>query len=340
MSANTTLESFVGQLGLSMWITAESALLYFVPSILGMLSQFACFLVFNQIKVASTLYIYLKAYTVNSFLVCCFLFTQYLTNIYSIGNSQASTELSCFFISTLLRSCYVNSTLLDILILLDRISVFNKRVKDLLKITRPYIQIFLLAVISILLNIPYYFLIIPQGLNYNQTNGSETTVWFSGSSPFSRTQGGYALIVSFIFVNYASVTVVQITLNIISAVYIRRHIKKKATRVGMTQIQGSNLQNVDVKTGLMVTLLCSISFIEHILIIVLTFNLFFPWPINVALFQWLVVFIITTRRFGDFFFYFIFNKVFKKQFLVSVRLVEETYSSTGVFSTNNRSIHR
>lgn len=317
-----------------MWINGDLALLYLVPSILGMLSEFACFLVFCQIKLGIPLYAYLRAYTINSFLVCCCIFTLFLISVYSLGNSRAIMVFANFFVFILVDSCYLNSNLLDILILLDRISVFNKRVKNFLKLVSIYHPIILLRIVSIILATPYFFLLTTQKISLNVTNGSETTVWFKTKNPISTTQAGYAINMFIITVKYGLMMLIQITLNIISAVYIRRHVKQKATRVRTTQT--SNLQNVDVKTGIMVIIQCSVSFLEHLLLTFWTILRFFSISsIDSAKFETLVACSFASRRFCDFFFYLIFNKVFRKQTLIAVSTLKDTRVRSGVSVTQN-----
>lgn len=338
MSANVSLlEIVLAKVGLSIWVSVDRVfLLNFIPSILGIVSELAVFLVFCQIKIGSPLYTYLKGYTINSIVVCCCFLTMYLGTIYSLGNTRALKVYSVLFVYPLLAGCYVYSTLLDIVILLDRISVFNKRVKHVLKLISPFKQIILLALISLILNIPYFFLLIEQSISFNATNSTKVTIWYINKNPICDTQTGYALLMFIITVNYGLIMLIQITLNIISAVYIRRHMKQKATRVGTTHAQGGSRKKVDVRTGIMVTILCSLSFAEHVIIIFWTATFFSILKSSVgwALIQLIAIFILAIRRCGDFLFFFTFNKVFKKQFYESARLTNVTDVTTLNRSSN------
>lgn len=307
--------------GYSMWITVDYIMLILVPSILGLLSEIACLVVFLQIRVGSLLFAYLRAYTINNLLICGALFVQFFYTIYTLGDPRTWTIVNSYFNFPFLGLCYLNSTLLDIVILLDRISTFNERLKQWLKLISPLKQIILLALISTVLTIPYFFLYGPVEIKSTSPDGIEYTVWISGSSPLSSTRIGDTLVLLIVALDYIAVMVIQILLNICSLLYIRRHIKDKSTMVGVSQTQSSKFQNVDIKTSLMVTLLCFLSFFEHFLFISCNVGqFFFSKQINFVLLQKITFFGLGMKRFSDFFFYLKFNKVFYKKFRVMVHL--------------------
>lgn len=305
--------------GSSMSVSSDAVVFYLIPGALGMLSELACFWTFLGIKSNSNLYTYLRAYSVNDFLVCGTIFCQFFYTGFPNSMSEAITIFSSFISLPLLFSCYLNSTFLDIAILLDRISVFNTRVKRWIKIISPYPLIILLAVISILLNIPYFFLISVESIEIKVTNGSELTIWYRGLSSLATTDTGIALIMFIVVINNAITMTAQISLNIRSVFYIRKHFKEKKAMVSVTQSQSDKYQSADIKTSLMVTILCVISFIEHILLMACSVGLFFlNNQKSIAFLRKLTLAFFGWRRFIDCFLYLKFNRLFRKQFVARI----------------------
>lgn len=340
MNNNTTdisVESIVNSYGYSMWICADNILLVLVPSILGLLSETACFVVFMLIKVNSSLYTYLKAYTVNNFLLCGCLFTEFFYAVYTLGDAKSMTIVNSYFIVPFLGLCYLNGSLLDIVILLERISYFSRRVREWLKMMSLYSQIIILALVSFILTIPFFFLYAPLEIPVYVPDDPDYAVWISGSSTLSSTQAGLAIIILIVTVDYVLVMLVHIALNILSFSYLRKHLKEKKTIMRATHSQANNQQNVDVKNSIMVTILCMISFVEHILFICCNIGqFFFDDQINLVLLQRITWFFLAMRRFCDFFFYLYFNKVFRNQFFVTIRMAEDSRvnSANGAIFTN------
>lgn len=318
------LESILSSLGYSTSASAENIILILIPNGLGILSEIACFIVFMRIKIDSALYKYLRAYTVNNLVICCCLFNLFFYSIYTLGDPKSKVNVTTYFIFIVALSSYLYCTLLDTVILLDRIATFNRQVKQWLKIISPYKQVILLLIITIALDIPYFFLIEPTSLTLTSPYGTVYTLWYSGASPFASSQAGFAIIIFLLVVNYFIVMFIQIALNICSLFYVRKHLAEKKALI---QSQNNNYQNVDVKASFMVSILCFISFAEHVFLICCSFGTFFyPVQLNIFLLQKITYFALGLRRFTDFFFYLKFNKVFKKQFLVSVGLLEASRS--------------
>lgn len=318
-STTSWLEMIVNSFGYGLWITADYIMLILVPSLLGMLSEALCLIVFSRIKVVSNLYIYVKAYTVNNMVVCGCLFFQFFYAIYSLGDPETLTVSNSYLIYPFMNCLFLNGTLLDIVILLDRIAVFSKRVKGLISLISPYKQILLLAIISTIFTIPYFFLYEPMVIHSTSPEGVEYIVWISGSSPFSSTSFGNALIILIVGVEYVAVMVIQIVLNIYSMICMRHHIQEKKLIVNIKHARGSNHQNVELKNSMMVTILCFFSFVEHVLFISCNVGqFFFVKQIDLVLLQKITYFFLGLKRSTDFLFYMKFNKVFKQH--ISFRL--------------------
>lgn len=326
------LDSTLSSLGYSTSASLENIILILIPAVLGILSEIACFIVFLRIKLEFPLYKYLRAYTVNNLIICCCLFTLFFYTIYTLGDPQSKVNVTTYFVFTTLGFCYLYCTLLDTVILLDRIATFNKRVKQWLKILSPNKQVILLALFAIALAIPYFFFLGPNSLTLPAPDGTIYTIWYSGASAFTNSQAGLVIIIFLQAVSLVVIMLIQIALNIRSVFYVRNHLAKKKT---MIQSQNNNYQNVDVKANFMVSILCFISFAENILLTLCTSGtFFFPVQLNIFLLQKITYFALGLRRFTDFFFYLKFNKVFRKQFLADVGSSRQFDSVTGEFSIN------
>lgn len=305
--------------GPSISANLDTVVFYLIPGALGMLSELVCFLTFLGIKSNFNLYTYLRAYSVNDFLVCWTIFCQFFYSGFSNSKSQAVTIFGTYVTFPLLFTCYLNSTFLDIFILFDRISLFNTKIKRCIKIISPYKLIILLAFSSVMLNIPYFFLVSAESLEIQLTNGSEYTIWFRGLTSIAKTDTGYALIMFVVVINNAVTMTAQISLNICSIFYIRRHLKEKQAMVSVTQSQSRKYESADIETSLMVTILCVLSFIEHLLMITCSLGLFlFSNQKSIALLRKLTLLFFGWRRFFDIFLYLKFNRLFRKQFVASI----------------------
>lgn len=339
---NTTgfsIDSIILRMGFTLWISADNIIFVLVPNSLAMISEAVCFFVFCRINNNAPLFVYLRAYTINNFLVSSCFFFQFFYASYHLGDPRIKALFNGYFVIAFLGICYVNSTLLDIVILLDRISTFNKRVKDLTKLISPFKQIALLALISIAFTTPYFFLYSPVKRAYTGPDGTVYTVWLSSTSTLVNTNTGFALVILILTTDYILVMMAQITLNVCSMFYIRKHLKEKKAIVGTTMTRSNNYQNVDLKMSLMVTILCVVSFAEHLLLVSSYIGLFFfKYTFNLVLLQKITFLSFGIRRFTDVLFYFIFNKVFKKQALTSMGLVKDArVGSAGRVVPNNRS---
>lgn len=296
----------------------ELVIFYLVPSVLGMASELVCFILFVHVKVNSRLYTYLRAYCVNDFLICCSILLLFFYQFLIRTGSRLMTLVNAYVTLQLLYSCYLNSTFLNIAILLDRISVLNTRVKRWTRLISPYKQIILFAFISIVFNIPHFFTLSIHSWSFESDDGSKHTIWYSGFSPLVFTQTGFIVNMFVVVVNFGLAMAVQISFNVRSIFYIRKHLKNKSIRVIATQSQNIKYQNMDVKTSVMVTILCAVSFIEHILLAVCNITMLFPSSqFNISLIRKLTLAFFGMKRFSDFFFYLKFNKIFRKQFLLS-----------------------
>lgn len=333
ISANSTslwLESIMNRLGYSMEIAPRFIFLLLVPSILGSLSETACCLVFFYIKLGSPLYTYLRAYTINNLFTCFSLFFQFFYSCYFFGDRKTVAYVNSYLFLVPQNVCYVFGTLLDILILLERISTFNRRVKQLLKVVPPYKQVVLLALISIVLCIPNYILFGPETISVISPNKKTYIIWLSGRTKLGYLDAGRIVGVLSTAINYGVVMTIQIALNIRSLFYIRKHLKEKTTIMSTIQIQNRNFQNVDIKMSLMVSILCFISFVEHVLIMIGNVGgFYFASRINIFLYRNVVLFFFGIRRFLDFFLYFYFNKVFKAHFLLAFGMRQDSQSHSG-----------
>lgn len=326
-STELWIESIIARLGFAVWISSDNLTFVLIPNILGMISEAACLIVFCQIKNSVPLFTYLKACAINNFLISACFFFQFFYGTYYLGDARVKVMINAHLVVPFQGCAYLYSTLLDILILLDGLSTFNNRVRYWTQLLSPYKKITLLGVISIICTIPYFFLYSPVNRTFISPNGSVQTVWIGGTSILTGTDTGYALIVLVLTIDYVLVMMAQIILNICSVLYIRKHLREKKALVGTRR---QSYQNVDLKMSLMVTMLCVISFAEHMLLVSSYIGLFFfRYRFNVPLLQRITFMSFGIRRLCDFFFYFMFNKVFRKQVLVTVGLIKDTRVHSG-----------
>jgi hypothetical protein len=138
---------------------------------------------------------------------------------------------------------YLYSTILDIIITLDRISFFNRRVKSLLVLS-AYRTCLVGLIATFLINFSCFCVFQPTPLINAKTG--EQVGWYSALTPFGLSQPG--IIVSYIVSLYRDFALlfIEIAVNFVSVYYLRRHLKNKSKLIhGTTQATAYPVKVVD-----------------------------------------------------------------------------------------------
>lgn len=319
------LDDALAAFGFSWWVSSKNLFGILVPSLLGFASEFICFLVFVRIPSTSNhLFIYLRAYALNGMFVCFNNICLFFYRLYSIGNNLPLASYMVYFNIPLLATNYLCASLIDVITLLDRISIFDRTVKKLMSKASPYPTCIVIFLISFLVNLPYFFLRVPAEQDVYVTDGPMYQVWFMRLTQFGASLTGQVVMILFILISDILVMCVQVLLNIRFIIYIRRYVQKKSQIVasGSHSQQSSQVVSVDVRTNIMVVIMCFISLSEHIILALCNYSLFINNSgIDASNMAFITIVYLSARRFGDIFFFFAFNSVFKRELMQMITKV-------------------
>jgi hypothetical protein len=220
------------------------------------------------------------------------------------------------------------SSVLSILILIDRISFFSKKVKNMIKLG-AYKTSGIAFAICFVINMPVFFAYGPQASVSMLNATTSVTIYASVPSQFSLTPLGTALT----FVIYALrdilIMLILIGLNIVSAWMLRAHFVKKTKMIRVvtasvihantvTLLQNSASESSrsnskrEQRVALMAILICFIAVCDHIVIFVCNVYPYIVFNLIAVVLYTLSNFILPLSAVADFFIFFFFNKNFNK----------------------------
>lgn len=275
-------------------------LLFIIPALFGLVAQLACLYTFCRIRIRLDLYIYLRAYALNSILLCVFTLLQFPMYTLTTFNSHALISMAKYLSLPGFIFCYFMTIFLDIIILVDRLVPFSPRIRAIMGRRTPMQRLILIFVISILFNIPYQFIFVQTELQLEST-----TIWFLTISEFFRTIWGKLILYLISFLRDILPMIIQVFLNLYSLYHLRRYFHAKATLSSTDHSQACH--RTETKTVVMISVMVTLTMFEHLFLII---NTIFDSRL-----EFIIQFIISIRRFFDFIVYFTFNRVFRNTFL-------------------------
>lgn len=282
-------------------------------SVLGLVSQIICVIIFQRIRDSSTLFTYLLAYSANNSAICAlnvvqFVYKSFLTNSYVMNIIMAR------FIVPALAFSYLNGVFLDFLTLADRFSVFNQTIKSVMSRWKPERICLTATLSSLIIIVPSFFVITVQQNSVNLDNTMTKIVWNLQLSPALRSMPGLLFIGALIFLSDVFLMLNQFALSIGSIFYIKRHIRKKLNR--SQEVAHSIYHKADLRSTLMVGIMCLTSLFEHLLVLYSDFFIIFQHEqLLVGQVQVLTAIYISACGCLDLLVFLLFNTVFKKEAL-------------------------
>jgi hypothetical protein len=162
------------------------------------------------------------------------------------GNSFWAQAYYDFVYGNVSSVFYFFGSMLDIVILIDRIANFNKKVKERLTNLSPYKVGAIVLVVCLVIDMPYFILYMP-GEVVAQINATTTfTIWFSATTPLATSRIGAALIFVCYGLRDVGVVVIEVFLNLVSMFYLKQFLnkKKRMTEGGLSVRDGTVSQAV------------------------------------------------------------------------------------------------
>lgn len=334
-------------------------------AIVSFLLNCLCFVVFMQKDFdILPLYTYLRVYSFANIMLCLPNLLNFTYSTYRYFSWSWSYEAQFYYnliYTPIISLSYFYGSVLDIIILLDRIATFDKRVKKIMNWPRTMCLVSFIA--CLIINIPSYiqFDVILVDVKLNAT--TDLTFWFGGSSQFALSQIGRGLILFNIAFRDGFTLLVEIYLNIHSIILLKTYlarrkrilsvrnenasVMKTVINAGANTMQTGNSTNqrkssgfnlfrkksdssksrssVDMHASVMVISMCFLSMTEHAISFA---NFLYPF-----FFTNLTTFILYTasnffgpfKRLVGFFLFYFLNKIFKNVCLRILRLKKDGF---------------
>lgn len=296
--------------GISYWVQTFDSLVWLPCSVIGLVLSLASLAVFYKIQQNTRIYKFFIIYSLNSSLVCLLNVSHFIGHNCEVSESYGMMFIEVYIIIPLLLVCYWFGTLLDILIVIDRIPIAFESLRYRIRRHSVFKQSVLLVAVSIIINLPYYMMYTVGEITITESN---TTIWHMSLTEFGRTPASFLIGISISFVRDDIICLLQIYLNIVSMRQIKRQmIYKREALIVPTYSNYAKWCRVDLKTSLMVICVCYLSIGEHLIASICTaFNLitifssYSVWLVRLTYFSW------SLKRVLDFVIFFVFNKVFR-----------------------------
>ena len=328
-------EDFFLRIG-STWIIDSVYLAVISPiGFIGFLLNLLCFFVLLKIKIKETnVYEYLKIYSLNSSLICLtfgFLFLSHSPRYFNDFNNYYVKIFKCRIFGYGTISLYFFNNLLDILIILDRISIFKANLR-LLCLNKPYILCSTLFIACFAINLCYFF---STDIASDETFFQSDSTSYCEQNAFIKTRAGFMLNLFVIILRDIVTLILEIIFSILLIYYYDRF-KKMSINILGRDTQNQSLNDVNVLNRiifelnfrkrekrqqlLIMTIILSIfSFVTHIIVAVVFVFLVLVIFIfqNRLIFFSLVTFgcfIMVSKHFLTIFIFYFFNVNFKKKF--------------------------
>jgi hypothetical protein len=182
-----------------------------------------------------SLYVYFRAYTINSLSICFWTGLSFLVNtrsIFDFSNTYNTNWFHIYFTIPILSINYTISSFLDLFMSLERVMLLSNGFQWFKKL-KPSIICVVFVLISICLNIPSYFFYKPF-MKTTSSNTKETTVYHSISKNFTDLKL-YMNVLSYII--DALPIILQIILSISTLALMKSYVKNKSRVTDMNLIR-------------------------------------------------------------------------------------------------------
>lgn len=313
------------------------------------LNLFTC-LVYRQSEFrVISVYQYFFVYAVTNIVLCLFSCFNFLATSYRIiswSNSYWTQFYYNYIYSPGINICYFYSSVLDIFILLDRLAVFNVSIKNWFTRIRPNKMCLIGLVVCLVVDSPYFYVFMPSSVEKRIDANTNFTIWFASNTPFATSNIGRALSYLVYSIRDVLVLVIKVILNIVSTITLKRFLDKKLKIVSSNRIQPIEMSMAQVNnksrimttelgsttnpanknetsssykatkanrnSAIMVIVICTISFITHLLTMTMILYANFNFNIYVFILYFLGDFCLPLKACIDFVVFFSFNNKFRE----------------------------
>ena len=196
-------------------------------SLVGLMLNFICLKILNKKEFSlNQLFSYLKLYVVCSSILCfgiSFAFICTTNHAFEFTKTYTARFIGCYILIPVVTVTYTFSSILDILITIERLFSFLpqlKFIKAKLK-WKPVCSVSLIG--SILLNIPFFLALKPTFIGSNESNG----YYYIGVGEFSQSYHGQLIIGTSFWLRDVLTFIVDFILNFLLMILFKRHLNKR-----------------------------------------------------------------------------------------------------------------
>jgi hypothetical protein len=241
------------------------------------------FVSFLKIKIKSTkMYDYLRVYTLNSCVFCLigmFSFLPFTSRYFKLTGNYYVSIFHCLFTNYIAVNLYFYGNLLDIIICLERLSIFIKILKRFQQCS-PYLICLIALIICFLIELPILFSFQIRNehefyTNALKLNNDSESFTMCGRTDFLETKFGQSISIIAIFVRDIMTLCLEITLSIFMIYYLKIFFKNKSNLQNGNNTSSTTVKNEEYEKNFNRSLKMTISIsIISILINLITFGIF------------------------------------------------------------------
>lgn len=227
---------------------------------------------------------------------------------------------------------YYYISVLDIIILIDRLSTFIPKLKSIYSKVGANTICLIGFIILFIINFPYYFVFRPFRFDLHYLDQNKTvqvlTLFYAYPGEFATSFVGQVLTYLTYSLREAAVIFIVMVLNFVNMIFLKRHLKKRAKMLkrGNTEQQqekkedGKNEEkkkkegNVDRKASIMVGVMCTLTAISNTVFMISVINVYFNEGAAANIFGQMGEFSLFVKYFLNFFVFYFFNSNFKAEF--------------------------
>jgi hypothetical protein len=315
---------------------------YFPVAFIGTLLNLVNFIVFSKKEFNIKLYTYFRHVSFFS-MICCLVSSIYpfsVAKIFETSNYEF-TAWQCYFYIPVGITFYYYVSVLDIIILIDRLSTFVPKLKSIYSKVQANKICIICLIITITIQFPYFFVFQPVIFNWHYFGQNRTIQIYSVSytvpTNFAISLEGQIVTYVIYALREGTVIFIIIALNIANMIFLKRHLRKRAKMLkrGNTEQQQDGKEdgkddkkdakkkkegNVDRKASIMVAIMCTVTSITNTLFMSSIINFYFNVGAGANIFGQFGEFSIILKYFTNFFVFYFFNTNFKSEFKKMVKL--------------------
>jgi hypothetical protein len=230
-----------------MWVYLVT-LMSAVGFVLNMLS----FVVYQQAKFNTSLYDYLRVYSINSAQICFLSIFVFVANaphvLPACAHSYWPQAYFIYLYIPFFNTGYFYGTALDVLITLDRIFSLTPRLQSYANLVSPYKLSFAFGIVCLAINFPFFFVFTPSSMTLPISPTENYTIWFIGETEFAISHVGTIVSFTVYAIKDGLFPATEVVANVISIMLLRSHLNKKTVLLkrSITSRVGTAIQTITV----------------------------------------------------------------------------------------------